>query len=90
MLEKDIERYLKKKVEKEKGLTYKFVSPGNVGVPDRIIFLKGKVYFVELKAPNKKPRPSQLVQFKKIQEQYEKVIVLDSIGEVDKFIEGAL
>lgn len=90
MLEKDIERYLKKKVEKEKGLTYKFVSPGNVGVPDRIVFLKGKVYFVEIKAPNKKPRPSQLVQFKKIQDQYEKVIVLDSIEKVDIFIEGAL
>lgn len=50
MLEKDIETWLGKQIEKMDGLQYKFVSPGNPGVPDRIYVLpNGKVWFVELK-----------------------------------------
>ncbi|CUO52758.1 VRR-NUC domain [[Eubacterium] contortum] len=50
MLEKDIENWLNKKVKQLGGLSFKFVSPNNPGVPDRIyIFPGGKVYFVELK-----------------------------------------
>ena len=47
MLEKDIED---KQIEKMGGLAFKFVSPGNPGVPDRIYILPdGRVWFVELK-----------------------------------------
>lgn len=50
MLEKDIESWLNKKVKDLGGISFKFVSPNNPGVPDRIyIFPEGKVYFVELK-----------------------------------------
>lgn len=50
MLEKDIEDWLNKQVERMGGLAFKFVSPGNPGVPDRIYILpNGKVWFVELK-----------------------------------------
>ena len=50
MLEKDIESWLNKKIKELGGLSFKFVSPSNPGVPDRIyIFPGGKVYFVELK-----------------------------------------
>lgn len=50
MLEKDIESWLNKQVEKMGGLAFKFVSPGNPGVPDRIYILpNGRVWFVELK-----------------------------------------
>ncbi|MEG0988695.1 MAG: VRR-NUC domain-containing protein [Clostridium sp.] len=50
MLEKDIESWLNKQVEQIGGLAFKFVSPGNPGVPDRIYILpNGKVWFVELK-----------------------------------------
>lgn len=50
MLEKDIESWLNKRIEKMGGLAFKFVSPGNPGVPDRIYILPdGKVWFVELK-----------------------------------------
>jgi hypothetical protein len=58
MREKDIESYLRDQVKKIKGIAYKFESPGNSGVPDRLVLLPdGKIYFVELKAPGKKPRP---------------------------------
>lgn len=50
MLEKEIERRMVKKVKERGGLCYKFISPNNPGVPDRIIITpKGRVVFVELK-----------------------------------------
>ena len=39
MDEKNIENYLKNKIKKLGGVAYKFVSPGMVGVPDRICVL---------------------------------------------------
>lgn len=51
MLEKEIEERLVKEVEKRGGLCFKFVSPSNPGVPDRIVITPaGRIVFVELKA----------------------------------------
>lgn len=48
--EKVIEASLRKKVVDAGGRFYKWVSPGNDGVPDRIAILpNGRVIFVELK-----------------------------------------
>ncbi len=50
MLEKEIERRMVQMVKRRGGLCYKFVSPSNPGVPDRIIITPtGRVVFVELK-----------------------------------------
>lgn len=50
MKESEIEKILVDGVRKLGGRAYKFVSPGNVGVPDRIIVLDGlPVIFVEMK-----------------------------------------
>jgi len=50
VLEKDIERRMVQMVKQRGGLCYKFVSPSNPGVPDRIIITPaGRVIFVELK-----------------------------------------
>ena len=35
--EKDVEQYLCKRVKEMGGKAYKFVSPGNAGVPDRLV-----------------------------------------------------
>lgn len=48
-LERDIEKYLRLQVEAVGGRCLKWVCPQTSGVPDRIVLLKGKVYFVELK-----------------------------------------
>ena len=49
--EKSIEAYFVKKVTQKGGTTVKLTSPGNAGLPDRMIFLPGsKVAFVELKS----------------------------------------
>lgn len=41
MRERDVERYLRERVKQLGGRAYKFVSPGNNGVPDRIVMLPG-------------------------------------------------
>ena len=55
IMEKQIEAWFVREVEKKGGLTFKFISPGNPGVPDRIVLLPGgKVYFVEMKTSSGK------------------------------------
>ena len=50
LLERDIERYLVRRAIEHGGKAYKWVSPGRVGVADRIVLLPGGVvWFVELK-----------------------------------------
>lgn len=50
MLEKQIESRMGQMIQRRGGLWYKFVSPGQPGVPDRIAILPGgRIVFVELK-----------------------------------------
>jgi len=50
MRERDVERILVNGIRELGGKAFKFVSPGNDGVPDRLIVMpEGKVCFVELK-----------------------------------------
>lgn len=66
MLEKTIERYLVKEVKRIGGKAYKFESPGNNGVPDRLVVLpEGRVYFVELK----RPKGGKTAALQKLQQQ---------------------
>ena len=60
MREKTIEAKLVKAVRIMGGLAPKFVSPGFDGVPDRLVLPKGKIAFIELKAPGKALRPLQV------------------------------
>ena len=63
MREKEIEQKLTSAVRQIGGICPKFVSPGFDGMPDRIVLLpEGKIGFVEVKAPGKKPRPLQAVR----------------------------
>ena len=51
-LEKEIERTYAQTIKDMGGECLKFVSPGNTGVPDRIILLPGgEIKFVEFKKP---------------------------------------
>lgn len=59
--EKQIEQKLVAEVRRRGGMALKFVSPSYSGMPDRLILLPdGKVAFVEVKAPGKKPRSLQV------------------------------
>lgn len=51
MRENKIEEWLVDQVKRLGGIADKYTSPGNPGVPDRIVLLPGgKIIFVELKA----------------------------------------
>lgn len=87
MTEKTIEAYLRDRVKEIGGKAYKFVSPGNDGVPDRLVCLPGgRAIFVELKAHGKKPTPLQIVQMNRLSGLGFSVWTIDSKDEVNKFI----
>lgn len=86
MLEKDIEKYFRHKLIDQGCLVFKFVSPGNVGVPDRVIISKtGKVYFVELKRPGGKIRKLQTTCIQKLKSHNVWAGVISTKAEVDDF-----
>lgn len=86
--EKDTERYLSKCMIGLGGLSYKWSSPGNSGVPDRIcIFPTGQVVFVELKSEGKKPTELQEFVHRNLRDKRCIVRVLTTKLEVDTFID---
>lgn len=88
MLEKDIERKLISEVKKLGGRAYKWVSPGNDGVPDRIVILPGmRPVFVELKTESGKLSALQRVQIRRLLDMGQDVRVLKGIREVEQFVE---
>ena len=87
MREKKIEEKLVKEVKRYGGKCWKFVSPGTDGVPDRIVLLhKGRIAFVELKAPGKELRPQQKKRKRELEELGFKVYVLDNEEEIGGII----
>ena len=92
MLEKDIEKVFRDEIKKAGGKAYKFASPGNDGVPDRIVMLPGgRIVFVELKTDTGKLSKLQELQRKKIAELGQTVRVLHGLSEVrDFFLEFGL
>jgi len=63
MRESVIEAYLRDRVKAVGGKAYKFISPGNNGVPDRLVVIPGLPdFFVEAKAPGKKSTSLQQVK----------------------------
>ena len=60
-VEKDIEGYVKKEIEKNGGRVLKWVCPGYDGVPDRIVLMPGgRIWFVEFKTDAGRPTPLQI------------------------------
>ena len=86
--EKSIEIYLRDMIKKVGRIAFKFISPGNDGVPDRLICLpSGKAIFVELKAPGKTTRPLQDLQISRLRNLNFKVFIIDSKEKVDELLE---
>ena len=55
MLESTLEQAVRKHIRSLGGRCYKWVCPGENGVPDRICILPGgKIIFIELKRPGRK------------------------------------
>ena len=88
MLEKTIEMQLVKTVKQMGGRAVKFISPGLDGVPDRLVLLpNGKIAFIEVKAPGKKPRALQLARHEMLRRLGFKVYVLDSTIKIQEILD---
>lgn len=87
MIENDVEKYLGCRIAKIGGLAWKLTSPGNSGVPDRIVIYHGRLYFIELKRPGNKMRKLQEYRRKELNKQGFDVMCLDSKKTVDIFID---
>ena len=88
MLEKAVEKELCDRVKSELGgWALKFTSPGQNGVPDRIVLVPhGRVYFVETKAPGKNLRKLQTYVCGLIKQLGFKVLRIDTKEKVEAFV----
>ena len=87
ILERDIERYLVRRTIEHGGVAYKWVSPGRVGVADRIVLLPGGVvWFVELKTVKGRLSPWQKLFAADMRRMGMNYIVIRSKEEVDAYI----
>ena len=87
MREKDVEQALVQAVKKVGGMCPKFVSPGTNGMPDRIALLPGgRMGFIEVKAPKKKPRPLQVRQHQRLKALGFLVFVLDDPEKIEEIL----
>lgn len=87
MKESKIESYLVRKVKERGGLCYKFVSPGNPGVPDRIIVTPtGRTVYVELKTDTGRLAKVQKWQRSELEKRGADVRVLYGMDDVKNFL----
>lgn len=91
---KQKESYIEKKVceyARSKGfLSYKFVSPSQRGVPDRMFIGDGVVFFIEFKSKEGVISKLQRLVFEKIASRRISVYVCDDIEEGKRIIEWKL
>ena len=85
MLEKEIEKYLNKKIQERKGLSFKWISTVT-GVPDRIVILNNQIHLVELKTATGVLSERQKLVFKQLEEHGQTVHIIRSKSDVENFI----
>ena len=86
MREREIEQILVREVKGLGGRAYKWVSPGNDGVPDRIVIFPGrKPIFVELKSETGRLSSLQIAQLERLQELGQDTAVVKGVKGVSQF-----
>ena len=84
--EKALERNLNKEVKALGGWSIKILSNFITGLPDMLVLLKGRAYFVEIKSEGKKPSPIQRVVHKKLEALGFPDTIIDTTEKLDNFI----
>lgn len=88
MRERTLELKLVKETRKRGGVALKFVSPSFSGMPDRLVLLPHQVMgFVEVKAPEEKPRPLQKSRHAMLREMGFPVFVLADPEEIPSILD---
>lgn len=100
MRERDIERYLVRRVKELGGEVRKVQWIGRKGAPDRLVMLprelvyhddggshyEGRTVWVELKAPGEKPTSAQLREHNRMRQMGQRVEVIDGIEQVERML----
>lgn len=85
--ESEIEKRLRDEIRNLGGLCFKWASPGNRGVPDRIVILKtGDVYFVELKTEIGRLSKIQIEQIRRLEKRHANVRVIYGMDGLENFM----
>ena len=85
--ERTIEAKLVERVKAFGGLCIKLLTYQFIGLPDRLcLFPGGRIAFVELKAPGKKPRKIQISVHTLLRSLGFRVEVIDTIKGIEDFI----
>ena len=90
MLEKDIERKVCEYARSKGCLAYKFTSPNRAAVPDRLFIYKGRVWFIEFKAPGARATKPQLREHNILATHYLDVFVVDNVEEGNLIIDAKI
>ena len=87
MKESTIESRLVKGAKDAGWIAFKFISPGNVGVPDRLLISpNGRIIFVELKTDTGKLTPLQKLQIIRLEKYGQDVRVFYGLKDVNAFL----
>ena len=94
MRERDIEKYLSRRVKELGGECRKVQWIGRRGAPDRLVMLPADAYvddqhcciWVELKAPGVKPEAYQVREHNRMRAMGQRVVVIDSIEGVEELL----
>ena len=76
-----------KRVRSLGGMAYKFVSPANRGVADRLVVLPGQIWFVEVKQESGRLTALQALFMEQMKRMGHNAIVVWSREDVDRWIE---
>ena len=88
MREKTIEHKLVMEAKRRGGMAVKFTSPGTNGMPDRLVLLpNGRMGFVELKAPGKKPRLLQELRMRQLRRLGFYIAVIDGTEQIGRVLD---
>lgn len=87
MLEKKIEKELKKRVEDIGGISIKLVSQYQNGIPDRLVILpEGRVYFIELKTDKGRLSDLQIYQQNRLRRLKQNVRTIWTCEDIEEFM----
>ena len=88
LTQEEIERRMGEMLSRRGCLYYKFESPGNPGVPDRIVITpEGRIVFVELKTAIGRLRNLQRYQIERMQAHGAEVCTVRGWDEAKTFVE---
>ena len=85
-LEKEVEARLRTRIKAAGGVSWKFVSPNNRGVSDRVALINGRTIYIEVKRDGEKMTALQKVFMHKVLDNGGEFALVEGMSGVDDFI----